>query len=80
MRYLFILLIPNKCAQVHTFEEEGPCLCVGGDTLEQRQCVADPIGRMRREGRRRQERVYGDNFLHKRRHSAWRLRKQSGWS
>jgi hypothetical protein len=35
---------------------------------------------MRREGRRRQERVDGDNFLHKRRHGAWRLRKQSGWS
>lgn len=46
-----------------TLEEQRPGLIVRSDALQQRQRVADAVGGVRRERRRGQEGVNGDDFL-----------------
>ena len=44
-------------------QKRGPGVGVRGDTLQQRQRVAHPVGLMRRQGRRVDRRINVDDFL-----------------
>ena len=56
-----------------TVEEERSSLRVRGDTLQQRQRVADTIASLSRERGRREQRIDRDNLLQERRDRAKRM-------
>ena len=65
-----MLPCPPRAPRKLTLQKQSSRLAMTGHTLQQRQGVAHAIRGVRRELRRREERIDGDDFLQQRRHDA----------